>query len=114
MKKVKFSIEIHSNGSYNDSLVRMITNHNEGKVTISFSTMVGHINAYYAQWPTISPITEVKSCYPANTLDIIEGGKHTLTITRKVLEELQPGIDECPTVFLNEGINNPETSEAIN
>lgn len=112
--KTKFSIEIHCNGNFNDAIVQMTTNHNQQLVNINFSTIVGYINGKYAQYPTITPKTEIKQSYPNGTIDIIEGDKHTMTITRKELEELQPGVDEAPTVFLNEGINNPETSEAIN
>lgn len=112
--KRKYSVEIHRNGSFNDAIVSMTTNHNEGLVEISFSTIAGFIHGKFAQYPTITPRTEIKTSYPNGVMDIIEGDKHTMTITQKVLQELNPGTEEAPTVFLNEGINNPDTEEALN
>lgn len=112
--KRKYSVEIHRNGSFNDAIVSMTTNHNEGLVEITFSTIAGFIHGKFAQYPTITPVTQIKTSYPNGTMDIIEGEKHTMTITEKHLQELQPGTDEAPTVFLNEGINNPDNKEALN
>lgn len=112
--KRKYSVEIHRNGSFNDAIVSMTTNHNEGLVEITFSTIAGFIHGKFAQYPTITPVTEIKTSYPNGTMDIVEGSKHTMTITEKHLEELNNGVDEAPTVFLNEGINDPNNKEALN
>jgi len=112
--KTKFSIEIHGTGNFNDAIVQMVTNHNEGLVDISFSTITGYVYGRYAQYPTITPITTMNTSYPKGTLEVIENGKHTLTITRKEIHELQPGAEEAPTVFLQTGIADENNHEAIN
>lgn len=107
--KTKFSVEIHTIGNFNDSLIKMITNHNAGLVDLTLSTITGFVNGKYAEYPTITPITTIRTSYPNKTMDIFEGegvlSKHTLTITLKELEELQPGVDEAPTVFLQNNNN---------
>lgn len=116
MKKTKFSIEIHSNGSFNEAIIQMITNHNSGLVEVSFSTISGFIHGKFAQYPTITPITTINTSFPNQTMEIIEMDKHTLTLTLKELHELDNGAEEAPTVFLNEpeGIANPNFDECIN
>lgn len=112
--KYKFSIQAHRNGNFNDAIVSMTTNHNEGLVEINFSTISGFIQGKFAQYPTITPITEIKTNIGEGTMEIIEGDKHTLTITRKEIHELQPGAEEAPTVFLQTGIADESNHEAIN
>jgi len=104
--KTKFSIEIHGTGNFNDSIVRMITNHNEGLVDISFSTISGFIYGKYAEFPTITPITTMNTSYPKGTMEIIEKGKHTITITKKEVHELKEEAEEAPTLFLQSNPND--------
>lgn len=105
--KTKFSIEIHGTGSFNDAIVQMITNHNEGLVDISFSTITGFIYGKYAQYPTITPITTMRTSYPKGTMDVVENGKHTMTITRKEIHELKDeAAEEAPTLFLQSNPND--------
>lgn len=112
--KTKFLVEFHGSGVFNENVIRMITNHNEGKVNINFSTIIGFINGYFCCWPTITPETECKTAYPGKTMEIIEGDKHTLTLTIKELHQLDE--KEVPTLFTQpkEGLLNDENNELIN
>lgn len=95
--KTKFSVEIHRNGQMNDAIIRMITNHNEGKVQVDLELMVAHCKAAYAQYPTITPDTKTEVSYPSGTLNISENDKPTLTITSKKVELLTPSEQDLLT-----------------
>jgi hypothetical protein len=98
--KIKFGLEIHHHGDANDSLVRMITNHNSGEVVIDLDLIKKACLSRYAQWPGITPNFEFVEDISIRTevfkLEIYEvaGGKRikTLTITEKAVYELEePG-----------------------
>lgn len=87
--KTKFQLEIHHSGNLNDAIVRMITNHNEGKVNVDFALIMAYCQADYAIWPSIRKETKLKE-QVGKCLDIWEGEDHTLSIFLKyVPEELQ-------------------------
>lgn len=88
--KTKFQLEIHHSGNLNDFIVKMITNHNEGKVTIDFGLIMAFCHADYAIWPSIRKEVKMQE-HIGKSLDIWEGKDHTLSIFLKyVPEELQP------------------------
>jgi hypothetical protein len=100
--KIKFGLEIHHHGDANDSLVRMITNHNSGLVVIDLDLIKKACLSRFAQYPEITPNYEfVESggtvrTMQADRLEIFEirGNKRTktLTITHKEVYELEePG-----------------------
>jgi hypothetical protein len=84
MKQTKFSVEIHANGELNESIIRMITNHNEGRVKIDMDIFPAFGKAKFAQWPTITKPFKFET-NGDHTLDIWEGDTNTLTITEKEL-----------------------------
>jgi hypothetical protein len=87
MQKTKFLVEIHCGGSANDALIRMLTNHNEGKVSISLDLFRQYCRAKYAEFPTITPEFQLVSTTSALDVYEITGDKkkHTLTIIEKIL-----------------------------
>jgi len=89
MKKTKFKIDIHCNGTFNEKVVRIITNHNEGKTVVNLGIFAMLVKVEYANWPTIVPDTTVREDVGNHTIEIIEGEKHTLTITECTYEELK-------------------------
>ena len=78
--KRKFQICIHANGSLNDAIVRILTNHAEGKIEADFDLLEAHARADYAQWTSIRQEYQLKRNVGDGSLDIYEGQKHTLTI----------------------------------
>jgi len=84
----KFQISIHGSGSLNDAIVRILTNHAEGRIEADFDLLESHARADYANWPSIRPVYELKRNNSAGVLDIYEGDKHTMTIIEKHYFEL--------------------------
>lgn len=89
MNNTKFLVEIHRRGEHNDAIIQMITNHNEGKIQLTFHIIKGYMTGKYCQYPTIMP--DVESISGARTLDISERGKPTLSL--KIIEIEVPEID---------------------
>lgn len=88
MKK-KFEIVIHGSGCLNDAIVRILTNHAEGRIEADFDLLESHAKADFANWPTIRPVYELKRNVNEGSLDVYEGDKHTMTIFEKHCFELQ-------------------------
>ena len=85
--KTKFAVEIHANGQLNNDLLKMITNHNEGTVTIDLDVIQGYCLGSKAMYPSTVICSFVAE--ENHTLHIIEKGKCTLTITERELHELE-------------------------
>ena len=98
MKK-KFSINIHASGSLNDAIIRILTNHAEGKITADFDLLEAHARADYAQWTTIRQEYSLKRNVSAGSLDVFEGDKHTMTIYERVCFELSETDQEIEQEF---------------
>ncbi len=87
-KKTIFSVEIYRNGKHNDSLIKMVTNHNEGLVTLTFAYITNYLHARFCEYPTIMPKVEMKeSVGSSKTLEIIEDDKPTILITQKTVTD---------------------------
>lgn len=84
----KFKIDLIASGSLNDEIVKMVTNHNEGKVSISLSLIGAFIHIKHAIYPIIYENISFTECSPSNELLIKENGKHTLTIQEIEVEPL--------------------------
>ncbi len=89
MKK-KFLVEIHANGSVNESILRMITNHNEGKANIDLALIRRRVECYRAEWASIASDFNTRENVTSHSLDIWEGEKHTMTITQKTVVVAEP------------------------
>jgi hypothetical protein len=81
-KKYKLAVEIHNTGSANDSIIRMVTNHNAGKVEIDLDLIKMVLKGKYAEFPTITPEFKVVSqlCGRIDIFEII-GKKETATLS---------------------------------
>ena len=88
--KTKISVEIHGKGEYNDAIIKMITNHNEGvkDIFVTPHLIEQYLTAMHAQYPTSKPVS-----YPTrgadNVMHIFEELKHTLSLTWKEVFELE-------------------------
>lgn len=96
MKK-KFQICIHAAGSLNDAIIRMLTNHAEGRINADFDLLEAHARADYANWPTIRQKYTLKRNDSEGSMDIYEGEKHTMTIYEKHHFELSETDQEIET-----------------
>jgi len=101
MKVTKFKVEIHCNGAFNEKALRIITNHNEGKINVNLGIFGMLVKVDYSSYPTITPDTTIKEDVGNHTLQIIEGDKHTLTITECTYEELANVTEDDLTEVLN-------------
>lgn len=88
MKKTKFKVDIHQKGDFNDTFLRIITHHNGGKVNVPLGIFLMAVKATYAAWPVTTPETTIKEDVGNHCIEVIEGDKHTLTITECYYEEL--------------------------
>jgi hypothetical protein len=131
--KTKYAIEIHNTGTANDSLVRLVTNHNAGIVPVSLEMLMQVFYGRYAEFPNGTPMPHIEVLgLNGEELHFYEGAipnrVHTLTIIEKrevepvyegeeTIEDITPddehihgnGAEEAPTSFLNTR-NNLETS----
>jgi hypothetical protein len=133
--KTKFAVEIHHKGDANDTLFRLVANHNAGLAPVSLEMLQYVFFGRYAEYPDLNPIPHIEVCgLKGEELHFYEGAIpnriHTLTIIEK--QEVEPvyegeetmddilnkpedehihdlGTDEAPTAFLNTR-NNLETS----
>lgn len=86
--KTELSIAIHGNGSTNEAIIRLITNHNEGKVDyVTLDLIEAYCKAYCAQWPNSSPKMELLRNLGEGSLSIKENDKKTITVYEKVVME---------------------------
>lgn len=93
MTKTKLSVELHASGDLNDAFIRMITNHNEGRVKIDLDLFAQYGKAEFAKWPSITKVFRFEQNTEAlNALEVYENDKHTMTITEKEILELEPSI----------------------
>jgi hypothetical protein len=85
MKKYKLFVEIHGNGSCNDAIIRMVTNHNEGKSYVTLGLIKSYCHAKYAEFPTITPVMKINENIGKKTVDIFEikKGDEVPTLTIK-------------------------------
>ncbi len=109
MLKTKFKVDIHSKGDFNDTFIRIITHHNEGKVNVPLGIFLMAVKATYAAWPVSTPETTIKENVGAGTIEVIEGDKHTLTITECTYDELgEVGIPAENDLAVLEQVENLE------
>ena len=94
MKKTRFKIDILSRGDLNDAFAPMITNHNEGKCTMRLSLFSQYAKAKFCEWPTVTP--DFTFCFndEENSLQVMENGKHTLTIQEIEIVELSEPVED--------------------
>jgi hypothetical protein len=104
MKSTKFQILFHANGDHNDSLTRIITNHNEGKVEVDLELMTKFIRGRFACYPTITPETKIDHNVGKGQLDIYEGKdqKHTVTIWSATVEIPDKELQSINTEAVNQ------------
>jgi len=81
--------------------VRIITNHNEGKTEVNLGIFAMLVKVEYANWPTIVLDTTIKEDVGNHTIEIIEGEKHTITITECSYEELAMDEEKQSAEILN-------------
>lgn len=86
MKSV-INIQIHKSGSLNDSIVRMVTNNNEGKVKVDMVLIRERFKCYAAEWPSLMPDIEFEN-NDWGVLTILENKIPVLTLTWKEVYEL--------------------------
>jgi len=84
----KFKVDIHTNGTLNDKVIRLISNHNSGAINVNLGIFGMLVKVEYSLWPSIMPEIQIKENVGEHTMQIIEGEKHTLTITECTYEEL--------------------------
>jgi hypothetical protein len=72
MKKTKLMVDIHARGDMNDSIVRMVTNHNEGKVIVTLGLISTYCHAKWAEYPTITPVMRIDENVGKRELSISE------------------------------------------
>lgn len=85
----KFKVlEIYDSGSFNDAIIRMVTNNNRGAADATLELMVAHCKAQYAQFPTITPVLGWCIDEESRTLHLKEGDKKTLVIQEIEVEPL--------------------------
>ena len=90
MKKTKFSIDIKRSGSFNDGFIRMITNHNEGHITITIDAFEMLAKTQCFQWPTIYPDWEIVSLTGSpHYIEVFENNKLTVSIMEKEIYEIE-------------------------
>ncbi len=85
MNKI-IDLRIHTYGTLNDAIVRMITNHNAGKVKVDEGLIRQRCHCYYAEWTGISPEFKMKG--NEHNLEIWEKDTLTLTLQWKEVIEL--------------------------
>lgn len=110
MQKTKFKVDIHSNGDFNEQFIRIITNHNSGKIEVPLGVFLMAVKSTYATWPVSTPETTVKENVGTHTIEIWEGEKLTLTIQEYTYDELgevgTPAEDDLTPLEQVEDIHN--------
>ena len=86
--KIKFKVEINSNGSDLTSIITMIANHNEGIANINNDVIASYILAKNAQYPSF----KIKLKNDGDTLHVSEDDGKTWYLS----------IQECEVLELNE------------
>lgn len=86
MKNKIIDLRIHTYGTLNDSIVRMVTNHNAGKANVDEGLIRQRCHCYYAEWSSTSPTFQMKG--NEHNLEIWEKDKLTITLQWKEVTEL--------------------------
>lgn len=94
MNNTKFLVEIHRRGEHNDAIIQMITNHNEGKIELSFEVIKGYMMGKYCQYPTIIPDVRTIENIGSKSLEILEREKPTLSLSIVKVEVPEEITDE--------------------
>lgn len=121
MNKTRFSVEIYAKGDANPTILRMVTNHNEGTVPVSMLMLQMVFYGRYCEYPNITPQAHIEHVSD-HEMHFYEGKederKHTLTIIEKEIvgqvdlheqPAQEPDSMEVPTIFRNTH-NNLQTS----
>lgn len=96
MKKI-LSVALHSHGSHNDNLTRLVSHNNEGKAEVSLEMIKSYLDTQNALYPLLCDVT---TTFLDNTLHVHESGKPTVSISIKEIHELQPNaVEISETVF---------------
>lgn len=92
MAKTKFRVDIHKQGSENDSILKAIASHNGGKAILCTSDFISFATFYTAMYPTIKDGFYIeRDDADENKLHVTEdkGKTWTLTIEEITVEELE-------------------------
>ncbi len=85
----KFKVtDIHGNGSLNEEIIKMITNHNEKKTDIQLELIMYFCMAKVAIYPIVYTDVQCSIDNKTRTISILENGKPTLTIQEIEVEPL--------------------------
>ena len=85
MKK-EFRVHIYSDGENNGNILKMIGNHNAGKVNINVETIAAYLDAKVAIYPNDKGKTVYTLSKDIDTLDISEDNFKTFTLQIKEVE----------------------------
>jgi hypothetical protein len=121
MNKTRFTVEIYAKGDANATILRMVTNHNEGTVPVTMLMLQMMFYGRHCEYPTITPKPHIEHV-SNHEMHFYEGDedkrKHTLTIIEKEIvgqvdlheqPAQQPDSMEAPTIFRNTH-NNLQTT----
>jgi len=89
MTKTKFTIDLIARGDLNDGIVRMITNHNEGKATIDVFYFEYYGKTRAAEWASVTPKFKFVYCNEDSLVCIFENDKPTLVIEERIIYEME-------------------------
>lgn len=111
MIRNKLYVEIHKSGSLNDEMIRMITNHNEGRINITLDYFAWCMKVNHASYNLTKPKpfyifngdNEADNPREWRSIDISEDEGKTFTLT--ITERPQIIADPNPDPITNESTN---------